>query len=253
VSDPLNGSRWQIITGGCLDLMRSLPDGSVDAVVTDPPYDEKTHNGAMSRHSDGGGKWKASKHDIDFIPLNSYEWLDQAFRVSKGWVIAFCSLEMFGAYATHAGTTRWVRAGIWHKTNSTPQFSGDRPAQACEGIAIMHSGICKKEWNGGGSRGFWSTHTEKGFLAIGGRHHPTQKPVPLMADLVDKFVAPGGLVLDPFCGSGSTGVACAREGMRFLGMELSEDYATIARRRIADAYAQGKFDFFQENNYDCES
>jgi site-specific DNA-methyltransferase (adenine-specific) len=180
-----------------------------------------------------------SKTDINFTPLDSYAWLDEAFRVSKGWVIAFCSLEMLGAYAAQSGT-RYVRSGIWHKPNAAPQFTGDRPGNACEGIAIMHSGACKKEWSGGGSRGFWSFSTPPGGAS---RFHPTQKPVRLMADLVSKFVAPGGLVLDPFCGSGSTGVACAREGMRFLGCELNPDYADIARRRIADAAAQSRLNF----------
>lgn len=240
--DPLSGQRWQVLMGDCLELMRSLPDGSVDAVVTDPPYDARTHQSTMSRSGGFGPTLMVSKTDINFTPLDSYQWLEEAFRISKGWVIAFCSLEMLGAYAAHADT-RYVRSGIWHKPNAAPQFTGDRPGNACEGIAIMHSGACKKEWNGGGSRGFWSESTPPGGTA---RHHPTQKPVPLMADLVTKFTNPGGLVLDPFSGSGSTGVACAREGMRFLGMELSEDYAAIARRRIADAYAQGKFDFFSE-------
>jgi site-specific DNA-methyltransferase (adenine-specific) len=66
-------------------------------------------------------------------------------------------------------------------------------------------------------------------------HHPTVKPVALMRWLVRLVTPPDGLVLDPFAGSGSTGVACAHEGFRFIGIEREDDYAEIARRRIAAA------------------
>jgi site-specific DNA-methyltransferase (adenine-specific) len=70
----------------------------------------------------------------------------------------------------------------------------------------------------------WSTRN--------GNHHPTVKPTDLMAYLVRLVTPPGGLVLDPFMGSGSTGKAAMREGMRFIGCELSEDYVAIATARI---------------------
>lgn len=242
VPTALDFDRWQVLQGDCLELLRSLPDGGVDAVVTDPPYDAKTHAGGMTRNAGaGGGLSEASRIEMGFSPLADLAWLDEAFRVCRGWVLAFCSLEMIGAYAAAAGD-RWVRAGVWHKPNSAPQFTGDRPAQGCEGIAIMHAGG-KKSWNGGGSRAFWSHPIESGFLSGEPRFHPTQKPVCLMAELCRLFTPPGGLVLDPFTGSGSTGKAAMLEGFRFLGMELDPAYCDIARARIQAAAAQPRLDF----------
>jgi site-specific DNA-methyltransferase (adenine-specific) len=71
-------------------------------------------------------------------------------------------------------------------------------------------------------------------------HHPTVKPLALMRWLVRLITPPGGTVLDCFAGSGSTGVACVAEGVNFCGIELSEDYAAIARARIEAATRQGK-------------
>ena len=73
-------------------------------------------------------------------------------------------------------------------------------------------------------------------------NHPTVKPVALMRWLVRLVTPAGGLVLDPFCGSGTTGVACVLEGRNFLGIEREEAYADIARRRIAEAEAQTTLD-----------
>ena len=66
----------------------------------------------------------------------------------------------------------------------------------------------------------------------GAHHHETQKPLPLMLELVELFTDPGDLVLDPFCGSGTTGVACIRLGRRFIGIEKDATYAAVARERL---------------------
>lgn len=99
------------------------------------------------------------------------------------------------------------------------------------------------EDSGGASRFFYCpkasrSEREAGLEATDGQRantHPTVKPIALMEWLVRLVTPPGGLVLDPFCGSGSTGVACARLGVRFLGLELDPDYAELARMRIAHA------------------
>ena len=85
----------------------------------------------------------------------------------------------------------------------------------------------RKRWNGGGSRAFWSFCVEHED-----RVHPTQKPLALMLRLVEQFTDPGDVVLDPFCGSGTTGVACLRLGRRFVGVERDERYAALARERL---------------------
>ena len=196
-----------------LEFMRAMPDRSVDVAIFDPPYDEKTHDGALNAE------------DIDFTPIVDFEHVTEALRVTKRWVICFCALEQLGAYQAKAGDA-WVRAGIWVR-HSGPQKTGDRPGQAAEGIAIMHP-EGKKRWNGGGKAAIW----EASIVTARGRLHPTQKPVFLMEMLIRDFTETGETVLDCFAGSGTTGVAAVSEGRRFIGCEATERYFAVANRRL---------------------
>jgi len=202
----------------CLDILPTLEPGSVDAVVTDPPYDAKTHNGA--RYG-----FRATSSKIPFAPITPASIVPDLLRVASGWAIAFCSLEMYGAYRDAAGEA-WVRAGFWRRTNGVPQFTGDRPGQPGEGLAIMHAGRRRKAWNRHGHHAFWE------YPIVSGGPHPTTKPLPLMENLVRDFTAEGDTILDPFMGSGTTGVACIRTGRKFIGIELDPGYFQIAVDRI---------------------
>ena len=213
--------------GDCLEILPTV--GQADAVITDPPYDERTHTRARSLK--GGG----SDIAIDFAWLSDFQHLEPMFSASTGWVVAFCSLEQLGAYQASAGPERWMRAAVWDRPDGTPQISGDRPGQGAEGIAVMHSRKVKPSWFGGGERGCWRYPRNK--EATG---HPTAKPIRLMEKLVTLFCAQDGTVLDPFMGSGTTGVACANLGRKFIGIEMEERYFDIACKRIDAAYAQGR-------------
>lgn len=221
-----NGEGWTLIHGDCLQVLPTLEAGSVDAVITDPPYDAKTHKGA--RYG-----FRKSSSEIPFEPLADFVFLSECLRLSRGWILAFCALEMFGDYKRHAGE-RWVRAGFWRRRNGVPQFTGDRPGQPGEGVAIMHAGG-KKRWNGGGKHGYWDFCIEQRS-----RVHPTQKPLDLMIALINDFTDPDDLILDPFMGSGTTGVACLQTGRRFIGIELDAGYFDIARQRLEAASAQAR-------------
>lgn len=202
----------------CLEAMRSLPDKCVDAIITDPPYDTKTHEGACN-----GFRGRAA---ISFAPLaNLPEVVGEMLRVSRTWVVCFCALEMLGAYRDASGPS-WVRSGFWRRTDGCPQFAGDRPGQPGEGIAIMH-GPGKKKWNGGVKHGFWSFGWERVD-----RKHETQKPVALMAALVRDFTTPESLVLDCYSGYGTTAVACYKLDRNFLGFETDPKWVEEANQRI---------------------
>lgn len=123
------------------------------------------------------------------------------------------------------------------KLGAPPQFTGDRPATAAEAIQISHP-RSRKRWNGGGKHGVWAHPIELNRGGANKRLHTTQKPVPLMLDLVTDFTDAGDLILDPFAGSGTTGVAAPRLGRRFIGVEKSPEYASIARERLT-AETQG--------------
>jgi site-specific DNA-methyltransferase (adenine-specific) len=125
----------------------------------------------------------------------------------------------------------WVRAGVWLKPNGLPQFTGDRPAQGFESLAIAHLGG-KKSWNGGGTRAVWTHNLDHSAGSGGQNEHPTTKPLSLMLELISLFTSPGDLILDPFAGSATTGLAALRLGRRFIGIERDPKYFRLACDRL---------------------
>jgi len=207
-----------IYHGDSRDILPLL-DVGLDAIITDPPYDQTTHEGARRDA-------KSRLSPIDFSPIDPSWVVPMLLSTScSGWIICFCSMEMLGDYKRNAGEW-WVRSGFWHRTNGTPQFSGDRPAQPGEGLVIMHGPNSKKSWSRGGHQAFWETSISSGGL------HPTGKPLKLMQMLVNDFTEPGQLILDPFMGSGTTLLAAKNLGRKAIGIEIEEKYCEIAARRL---------------------
>ena len=212
-----------LILGDAFIEMPKLDE--VDAIITDPPYNPKTHKGARTTRRG------QSVSLVDFDSLSEKQFIEfcgNAVAQAKRWVVMSCAWQ-HAAELERTGVPL-VRLGVWHKPNGAPQFTGDRPGTGWEAIAILHR-EGKKHWNGGGHHAVWVCNVEHG-------DHPTQKPLKLLMDWVAKFTDPGETVLDPFCGSGTTGVACARLGRKFIGIEKRQDYFDLACRRIAEAYRQ---------------
>jgi len=203
----------------CGDAFQIMPTlGDVDCIISDPPYNAKTHKGA-----------RASRIDFDSITDAQFiEFCGNAVAQARRWVVMSCAWQ-HAAELEKAGVPL-VRLGIWHKPNGSPQFTGDRPGMGWEAIAILHR-QGRKHWNGGGHHAVWVCNVEHG-------EHPTQKPLKLVMDWVSKFTDPNEIILDPFMGSGTTGVACAKLGRRFIGIEKRPDYFELACHRIADVHRQ---------------
>lgn len=213
--------------------LEAIPDGAVNHVLTDPPYEDDAHE--KQRRQDYGKGIKSAPLTFDSIDEKHRRYCcAQWKRVCTGWVIVFCQAEAIALWKdamTDAGIA-WKRAALWLKTNAMPQFTGDRPAQGYESIAIGWAGAGRSSWNGGGKPGVYRSPR-----GTGGRHQ-TEKPLALMESLVRDFTQPGDLVLDPFAGTGTTLVACKRMGRRWCGMEREPKYAQIARARIMEAREQ---------------
>ena len=158
-------------------------------------------------------------------------------KICGGWSLIFCAAEGVGRWADtiNETTAKYKRACIWVKPDSTPQLNGQCPAVGHEGMVASWCGSGKSTWNAGGKRGVYTHLTNSK-----GRHgvHPTEKPIPLMKELLTDFTNQNDLICDPFMGSGTTGVACAQMGRRFIGIELNETYFEIACQRIEEAYQQ---------------
>jgi site-specific DNA-methyltransferase (adenine-specific) len=124
---------------------------------------------------------------------------------------------------------------IWNKPDATPKLNGQGPALSYECITTTWCGRGHANWNGGGKRGVF-THCTNNINRHG--EHPTEKPVSLMRELVGLFSDPSHTILDPFMGSGTTGVACVKLGRRFIGIEIEPKYFDIACKRIEAATKQ---------------
>lgn len=232
-ADVLAGSaRWCVVHGDNREVLPTLPAKSVAHVITDPPYAPWVHAQEKKAGTRRDGSRRLSAIDFDSMtPELMRSAAREISRLLSRWCLVFSDAESNAEWRV-ALQLRHVRAGAWIKPDASPQFSGDRPSAAFELIQISHaSGACR--WNGGGRRGVWEFGVEREE-----RWHSTPKPLPLMLELVELFTDPDEIVLDPFAGSGTTGVACLRLGRRFIGIEKDAKYAAVARERLA-AEAQG--------------
>lgn len=212
--------------GDALAVLASLPERSVDAVITDPPYSARTHGMAKTNKGRGHGVKAVEFASITDEGLATA--LDECGRVSRRWVIATLDYRhAFQVDATPPVGMRTLRIGVWVKPNPMPQISADRPGQGWEAIAFMHRADVKPVWHGGGRSGVWT------FPVSQGQGHPTAKPLPMVSDWVRLFTNPGDTILDPFAGSGTTLRAAKDEGRKAIGVELDERYCEVIARRLS--------------------
>lgn len=210
----------RVICADANDLLPTL--AGIDVVISDPPFSARTHDGARTLAHDGPL--------VNFAPLGRDPWLALAAQlcdVAKRWVILSVDVRYMAAVQDFEF---FVRHGIWVKPNGAPQFSGDRPGMGWEAVAILHR-PGRKQWCGGGGHAVWIVPKVQGDA-------PTEKPVRLLKAWLDDFTQPGEVILDPFMGSGSTGVACIEMNRTFVGIERNHDLWDKARARILHAYGQ---------------
>jgi adenine-specific DNA-methyltransferase len=212
----------RIITGDCIEVMKELPDASVDCVITDPPY--------LSNYTsrDGRGFRNDNPQDTSWL-APAYA---QMYRVLKG--NSFC-VSFYGFPKAEAFLAAWREAGfdpighlVWVKPYaSAVKFVGYYHEQAY----LLAKGQPGKprlrladvlDWR-----------------YTGNEIHPTQKPVMAILPLVMAFSAKGDIVLDPFAGSGTTAVAAQELGRRYIGIELDPTYAAKAQERVRSEIRRG--------------
>ncbi|MBB5431335.1 DNA-methyltransferase [Nocardiopsis composta] len=228
--------------GDALAILPALGAGTVDAVITDPPYNVSSPTAAAKGTASARSKYVSSdaQHTLpDFAGDNKDQrgyayWLTLLLGASLhatrqgGSCLVFTDWSQLPATSDALQAAGWIWRGIvpWEKPATRPFKNGFR--RACEYV-------------------LWGTHGEphrhvpdiylpgllRGSQPRGNRRqHITQKPVEIMRELV-KIAPEGGTVLDPCMGSGTTGVAALEEGRRFIGIEYTEHYAQVARDRLA--------------------
>lgn len=223
-----NGST--IYCGNCLEILPSLEKS--DAVITDPPYEDELHQAiGRIRRNDG----REMIQDLGFSGINARrtEIANLLVGASKGWALIFTLAEGVRAWRDdlQSAGAKWDTVLAWIKPDASPRFNGQGAARGFENCITVWCGKGYRSWNGRGKRGIY-IHSVNAHRHGG---HPTEKPVSLMMELIADFTQPQNIILDPFMGSGATGVASIRLGRKFIGIEENQLFFDIACRRIENA------------------
>jgi len=187
--------------GDCLEVMKTLDTGSIDTVVTDPPY--------------GIGK-------AEWDGVFPTAWYAEARRVAKTVIIITGSAQLRYTVPMVGGDfVEVIAARNLNGMTHSPIGYGNWLAAVVAGAPIR------------GGQTFFE-FVVKGTMP----EHPSPKPIDYMLKLISRATVVGATILDPFMGSGTTGVACVQTGRNFIGIEIDPDYFEIAKRRIEQAQAQ---------------
>lgn len=230
--------------GDCIEEMKKIPSGKVDVVFADPPY--FLSNGGLSIHngkvvSVDKGDWDKKANCAD-VGAFTKAWLSECFRLLKPdgtiWVSG-TTHNIFDVQKAMSGIGfRLLNMIIWHKVDPPPLIYKNKFKFSYE--MIIWAGKAKNHYfnyqemfdaNGEEMHDVWSLPAvqmeEKTF-----GYHPTQKPIALLNRIVLASSRKDDVVLDPFMGSGTTGVAAKRFGRKFVGIEKDESFFELAKRRI---------------------
>ena len=238
---------WSMHHGDSRILMKDIPDSSIDFICTDPPYN-------LGQYSTGNIKmdWREDFNndlaDWDNLTMEPAQWRDEFLRVlaPTGNIFVFTSYNLIGKWhEIFDPVFDTFQFMVWHKTNPAPKLRKAGFLNSCELICCM--------WNKGHTWNFGKQNEMHNFIETPicmGRErvkdpkHPTQKPLKVMRRLIELASRPDDLILDPFAGVGSTGVAAVELGRRFIGIDAEEAYVEAARRRISaiEAHGFGQFE-----------
>lgn len=223
----------KIYNGDCLELLKEVQDESVDLVVTDCPYKIVPGGCTIPRggifRSKEAKTGKLFKHnDVEFS-----DWLPMVYRTLKPGTHAYImvnerNIAKMQTAAEKSGF-KFVNILIWEKNTMTPNRYYMKQT---EYILLLRKGPARTINHPG------TSNIIKVKNRIGNKYHPTEKPVDLLKVLIENSSHAGDVVLDPFMGSGSTGVACLDTGRKFIGIEIDKKYFDVADTRINEAFKQ---------------
>lgn len=220
-----------LFKGDAYELIKQIPDKSIDLVYTDIPY--KTTYGkdkfTTFRFEDS---YEVTKQKVAPITNSiNFDIIDEMVRVCKRTnIYIWCSVSQMMEIMEHTKTKRHDIL-VWHKTNAL-RMNRKQYVTDLEYCLLITDGQGKNNTGGFHSKLYQSANN-----AVENRknHHPTCKPEKLVTEHILVSSNPGDTVLDPFMGSGTTGVACEKTGRDFIGFEISDDYFESAKKRIEEA------------------
>lgn len=219
-----------LMNGDCLELMKTIPDGSVDLILTDPPYNIARDNNfyTMGRTGIDFGEWDKG--------FDLFSYVDQIPRIcnKNANIVIFNDWKNLGCIARYAESKGLVIKDMirWEKSNPMPR-NRDRRFIVDYECAVWLT-MPKAKWVFNRQSDTYDRPLYRGGIVGGSEktEHTTQKPLWLMESILRNLSNERQVVLDMFMGSGSTGVACVNTNRSFIGIELDENYFNIAKQRL---------------------
>ena len=245
------GWHKSVLWADSMEILKRIPDNSVDFILTDPPYN-------IGQHSTGNIPLQgraAMNNDVaewDLVPFNPEEWSEEFIRILKpeGNLFIFTSYNQIGRWYNcldhRFDTTNFM---IWHKTNPAPKVFKAGFLNSCEMIFTC--------WNKGHTWHFSSQSEMHNFIEspicmrperLSEPKHPTQKPISILKRMIEIATNEGDIIFDPFMGVGSVGVAAIQLKRRYIGVEIDEAYYRAAKKRIDETLEITKKEFTMEQN-----
>lgn len=249
---------FSLYCADCRDLLQTMPAASVDMVFADPPYN--LSNGGFTcqggrRVSVDKGEWDASSGFEDDLSFHR-DWIAACRRVLKDegtiWVSGTYHSIYACGYALQSAGFHILNDICWFKPNAPPNLSGRYFTASHETLiwarkapdarhTFNYEDMKGGRWHekdplkneGKQMRSVWSAAAPRKKEKMHGTH-PTQKPLSLLNRIIRAATLPGDLVVDPFTGSSTTGIAAVSQGRRFIGCDVSQDYLDLSVRRFED-------------------
>jgi len=240
---------YKIIQGDCLEVMRGMENNSIDCVVTDPPYGHNNNNGDLISRREaalGRGEYNPQKNNRPI--LNDGPEANDLFRnaltefqrLLKPGCCCCCCGGGGGPDPQFARWSLWLDEAIGFKQmivwDKGPMGLGWHYRRSYEVVLVGQKKGAACKWYDTTRKIENIIRADKNIRKIIPRknQHPTKKPSELAAFFIGLHSQENDLILDPFCGSGSTGIACQKMGRKFIGIELNPKYCELARKRIAE-------------------
>lgn len=227
-------AEYSLYNEDCMRVFPKLEDNSIQCIITDLPYDGVSKKGE-ERAKYGGQLRKIDKGKADILTFDLDEFLKECVRISDGSIYLFCGIgqisQIYNFFEQkHIQKDFMVRLCVWHKSNPSPMNGQHMYLNATE--YVVYAKKRKTTFNGK------CTHNVFHFPTGRSKIHPTEKPVNLLQQLILDSTLEGDTVAD-FCGgSFSTGVASLKLNRNFVGVELDENYFTLAKDRIENTYKE---------------
>lgn len=245
-------SENKIIEGDSLQILKQIEDESIDCIITDPPYNLSGKSLKNTNNKTGGSWYKMNETwDVfdDYLSFTN-TWIKEATRILKktnSSIIIFCSFHSIGEIVSTLKSNGFkiLNIIVWEKTNAIPNITHRILTHSSEFIIwatnsekwIFNYESMKKYADGKQLRDVWR------FPVCQGKErtkHPTQKPLEIFKRLVEMASNEGDIILDPFCGSGTTLIAANQLNRKWIGIELKREYIEIANKRLEPYLKQSK-------------